>query len=60
MKVSDDTDDTTKTTNERPVSLHPLGIEDALRALLKTPPPPKERDRKSPKKKQKSKGNNPA
>ena len=28
-----------KTTNEKPISLHPLKFEDALRDLLVTPPP---------------------
>ena len=31
-----------KTTNEKPVSLHPLEFEEALAALLATSPPPKE------------------
>ena len=31
-----------KTTNEKPVSVHPLSFKEALAALLKTKPPPKE------------------
>jgi len=31
-----------RTTSEKPVSLHPLNLKEALAALLKTKPPPKE------------------
>jgi hypothetical protein len=40
--------DEEKTTNEKPVSLHPVDFDDALRALLITPPP-KEPENKKPK-----------
>lgn len=32
-----------KTTNEKPVSIHPLEFEEALKALLKTPTPKEEK-----------------
>ena len=32
-----------KITIEKPISLHPLLFEDALRAFLKTPPPKEEK-----------------
>lgn len=31
-----------KTTNEKPISLHPLSLEDVLSALLQTKPPVKD------------------
>jgi hypothetical protein len=38
-------------TSEKPVSLHPVDFEDALRDLLATPPPPKEQTTKKKKRK---------
>ena len=34
----------TRTTREKPVSLHPLDTDDALRLLLATPKPAKDED----------------
>ena len=35
-----------KTTNEKPISLHPLDPEDVLKALLVTPPPKEQKSKK--------------
>jgi hypothetical protein len=45
---------TTKTTSEKPVSLYPLGFEDALKSLMQVPPPPK--GKKSKQKRAKTRG----
>lgn len=38
-------DQKTKTTSEKPVSLHPLEFKEALKVLLKTPPPKEEKQK---------------
>jgi hypothetical protein len=42
-----------KVTNEKPVSLSPLGFKEALAALLKVKPKPKEEEPKEDKKQEK-------
>ncbi|HEY60038.1 MAG TPA: hypothetical protein G4N92_05065 [Anaerolineae bacterium] len=43
MSDNKNRDKKTKTTSEKPVSLHPLEFEEALKILLKTPPPTEEK-----------------
>jgi len=41
----------TKTISEKPISLHPLSFDEALKVLIKTPPPKEEKqDNKKPSK----------
>jgi len=47
--------DLAKRTNEKPVSLHPVDFDDALRALLTTPPPKEQEAKKSKRKKRTNK-----
>jgi hypothetical protein len=45
-----------KVTSEKPVSLAPLDLQEALRALLKVKPQPKEKPKKKPKEQKKPSG----
>jgi hypothetical protein len=46
-KKDPDKDGTKRSTSEKPVSLHPIPFEDALRDLLNTAPPKKQPDKKT-------------
>jgi hypothetical protein len=51
-----DIKDEKKITSEKPVSLAPLDLQEALGALLKVKPQPKEKPKKNPKSQKKPSG----